>query len=777
MQRISYFLFIFLLLFSPLAFGTVETWSMTILETITAVSFLLLGISYVQNETPGLKIPGLIPLLLLLGFMAFQLVPLPMSLVKILSPATFDLYSPLLGLAPDKNFIPLTVDRRGTILTLLTFTAYGLFYILTIYHCREAKQLKQTAMIVASLGIFIAVEAILQKLTSPEEIYWFRPTPSGSPTGPWVYRNHFAGFMEMLFPLAVALFLCHRPLIKYSKTLREKFISVMTIPGANRHLLLGTGSVLMAVSILLSLSRGGIITLSLAFIFFVYFSARTTSNNRTTWAIILFILVILMISWLGWDPIFERFSRIWGIEGLDTSGRLPVLIDSVELFKIFPVFGTGFGTFIHVYPFVRTVPGESIFDHAHNDYIELLSTGGLIGFLLVTWFLVSILTNVIKMLMERKDRYAILMTSGAVTGILALLFHCAVDFQMYNGANGLYLFFLCGLAVSFSNTRFQYRTSSTFLKERDLKATVYLSSFALLFLVACIWIKWNGYRAEQTVLPFQTLVINKSVPPEKLVQLREAYTKSARLDPLRPYFPFMLGKISTLEDEKEMARNEYLHASLMLPTSGEYLQHLALSLDDDNGETKTELLKQGISRNPQSVASYLNYSQWLLFLENRQESFKVLNQALEKIPWKTGEIVDFMLPFRFSEKEIRQMLSDIPAAWYEVGRRMEKNKQYTEAIYYYHTAIEIAGEEEASATYFQRLYSVYTRQKEEKKSLETLKLAIRYLPDHARFRIMMGDYYLRNDIPYRARQEYIQALRLDPDNISIKRKLNKLEED
>ena len=97
------------------------------------------------------------------------------------------------------------------------------------------------------------------KLTSPDAIYWYRPTPNSSPAGPWVYSNHFAGFMEMIFPLTIALFLFYRPKIADNRSFKEKLLDAMTMPGANRSLLLGTAVILMAVSILLSISRGGII--------------------------------------------------------------------------------------------------------------------------------------------------------------------------------------------------------------------------------------------------------------------------------------------------------------------------------------------------------------------------------------------------------------------------------------------------------------------------------------------------------------------------------------
>ena len=150
---------------------------------------------------------------------------------------------------------------------------------------------------------------------------------------------------------------------------------------------------------------------------------------------------------------------------------------------------------------------------------------------------------------------------------------------------------------------------------------------------------------------------------------------------------------------------------------------------------------------------------------------------MENIPWKTKEIVNFIYPWRFSEEEIQNNLPAIPEAWYEVGRKLQRGGQQEKAIPYFMQSIEIAGNDEAKPEYFSHLYQLYKRLKDETKAIETLQLGIKRLPDYAPFRTWMGDYYLENDIPYRAREEYSQALRLDPRNVRIKKKLEELDQD
>ena len=777
MQIISYSLFLFLLIFCPLAFGTVESWTLTVMETCTALSFLFLGAFFFLHNKPALRIPGIVPLFLLLGYMLLQLVPLPIPLVKILSPATFELYRPLLDIDPALQFVPLSVNRKSTLLTLFISASYALVYLLTIYHCSRADRLKKTAAFIVCLGVLIAVEAIIQKLTSPEAIYWFRATPNSTPLGPWVYKNHFAGFMEMLFPITIALFLFYRPQVVYDKSIREKFISAMTMPGGNRYLLLGTGAILIAVSILLSVSRGGIITLSIAFLFFTLFSARTLTDYRTRWAVILTVLVVLMITWLGWQPIIDKFGNIWGEEGLNTSGRFPVLMDSIRIFQSFPLFGTGFGTFIDVYPAVRTVPGEAVFDHAHNDYIELLASGGLIGFLICAWFVIAVLHHAIRKLLHRKDRYAILLTSGALTGILALLFHCLVDFQIYNGANGLYFFFLCGLTVSAVNTRLHYRTHPSLLEQGGKISLLLPGIFALFLLICSPWYFLNIQKAEKRSAPVTSVFLNRHISTDRLEKMHSTLFDASRLDPFAAKYFYQLGHISSFLGKKAQAQHEYLQASLRQPANGSYLQQLGISLATNKVEQKKTLLSLGLLREPLVLDGYLIYCDWLLKNNFRQEAFVILNRAMYAISWSITDIVNFMLPYRFTLSEIEQMLPPLPAIWNEIGSRMERYRRQEDAELFYTMTLDFLDGNEVKPNYFSRLYNLYLRQKKEIKALEILRMGIGYLPDYAPFRVQLGDYYHRQGINYRAAQEYTQALRLDPDNRYVLRKLEQLDRD
>lgn len=255
--------------------------------------------------------------------------------------------------------------------------------------------------------------------------------------------------------------------------------------------------------------------------------------------------------------------------------------------------------------------------------------------------------------------------------------------------------------------------------------------------------------------------------------MHSVLSSASKLDPLTAEYPYRLGHISSFLGKEEQAQHEYLQACLLQPTTGRHLQQLGISLA--TVEQKKALLFLGLILEPLVLDDYLTYSDWLLKNNFRQEAFGILNRAMYAIPWRITDISNFMLPYRFTTSEIEQMLPPLLAIWHETGRRMERYGKKEEAELFYTRTLELLDGNEVKPHYFSRLYNLYLRQKKEDRALDILRMGIEYLPDYAPFRAQLGDYYLRQGIDYRATQEYLQALRLDPKNRAVQRKLDTLE--
>jgi len=268
MVKTAHIIGTFVLIFAPLAFGTVEHWSLMTVQVFTGIALVLCLAGLKREEGVLYRVPGLLPLFLLLGFMILQLVPLPPGLVKVVSPASWQAYEPVYVLAGADYWIPVSVNQKATLQELLRICSYGLFYVLTVQLLRTGTRINRTLKFLAGLGAAVAFVAILQQFSSNGLIYWFRPAPGGHPGGPWININQYAAFIEALCPIVLALFLYYRPAGADDSSWRERIVSFFSSPQSNTHLFLGFAFVLMVFSVFVTLCRGGIITILASMVLF-----------------------------------------------------------------------------------------------------------------------------------------------------------------------------------------------------------------------------------------------------------------------------------------------------------------------------------------------------------------------------------------------------------------------------------------------------------------------------------------------------------------------------
>ena len=207
MSSLSYRVFLFLLIFAPLAFGTVEHWSLMMIQIGAAFALIACLVGLKMSGEPVLKVPGLLPLILILGLMLLQLMPLPPFLIKIVSPHSWQAYFSVNELVEPDRWVSVSVNRKETLQEFFRYGSYVLFYVLTIQVLQSGMRIKKTLNIISLLVSAIAFFAILQQFSSDGRIYWFRPAPGGHPGGPWININQYAAFIEAICPLVLALFL------------------------------------------------------------------------------------------------------------------------------------------------------------------------------------------------------------------------------------------------------------------------------------------------------------------------------------------------------------------------------------------------------------------------------------------------------------------------------------------------------------------------------------------------------------------------------------------
>ncbi len=578
MVTISYTLLLFLLAFSPLAFGTTEHWSLMTVELVAGVALCFCLIGLRLSGEKFYKVPGLFPLSVFLLLMLLQVIPIPVELLKIISPMSWEAYRPVYELMGDQEWLPISVNQKATIQEILRIGAYVLFYVLTVQLLRTGERIKKVLSFTVILAAIIAFLAILQQFSADGKLYWFRPSPGGNPGGPWVNINQYSAYIEMICPLALGLFLFYRPSLSRDHSVRQRFVTFFSSPGSNLYFFYGILFFLLCSSVFISLCRGGIITILLSCLLFaILASIRLRKFGRASFWIA-FCLVLLFISSIGWQPIFDEFSYAINPNGGIRDARIQLWGDTVGMIRDYLLMGSGFGTYIDVYPSYKTIANNLIFDHAHNDYLEMLTDGGIVGFLIAAWFCCTVLLHGVRKIRARRDRFAILLGIGALTGICAALIHVVVDFNLQNGAVGLYFFFLCGLLVAIVNTRYNYQETESFLDTGSRWTHRGMIVLAIVLLINTVAVQFGVLLAGARYAEVKTYYISSHLDPELQNKIAGAIDKAITYDPFEGRYLYYRGNIGVLRDGRKQAYDYYLQAARKQPMEGVFLQRLGMMM-------------------------------------------------------------------------------------------------------------------------------------------------------------------------------------------------------
>jgi hypothetical protein len=380
-----------------------------------------------------------------------QVVPLPASLLGSISPSTEDLLRRI-----DQSFAAgLTTWHPLSIAPGDTWQALGLFasFACLVLGLSRAMSLTGARGIVASLAVvafLLALVGIIQKPLYAGSIYGFWQPESSSTGvfGPFVNRNHFAGWMLMSLPLSFALMgsgLQHawrgvKPEWRY----RLLWISS---PGASRLVLLALAIAVTTLALVMTMSRSGMSALALATVLTGCAIVRGVSglSRKAAGVFSLVLLVTVVVSWVGVNAVATRFADTdWS----EYNNRRGAWSDARAVAAAFPVAGTGLNTY-HVASLVyqRHDLGQH-YAQAHSDYLQLAAEGGLLLVLPVAACAIVFARDVRRRL--REDRLASTawwLRRGAVAALVAIALQETVEFSLQVPGNAALFAVVCAIAL------------------------------------------------------------------------------------------------------------------------------------------------------------------------------------------------------------------------------------------------------------------------------------------------------------------------------------------
>jgi len=603
LQTGSFLLLVLTLYFTPLAFGTTETWSMAVAELVVGIAFFLF---FSQSNLEVYKPPGIVPLVALLIFAGLQCIPLPPQLVRLVSPHIYASFQPFFIVQGNSTWIPLTLHLRATIFEWLRLSCSVLLYILAVQLLSRKSRLKITVDAVCILAVFLAYLAVLQKLISPDKIYGFRDVPASAwqgALGPWVNPNQYAGFMVMVFPLVLARFFALAPEQCKRSSFKERCMYYFSDPTGNLKLFLAFCLALFPASIFLSHSRGGILSVCLELVFFLFCLSRKKIVQHRVSTILFIAALLLTAIVFNYHPVIEKFLSTmpsWQ-EGLQ-DGRIAVWHDILQIIRDYPITGTGFGSFADVFPLYKSFTDIYVYDHAHNDYLELLSDGGIIACLLFGWFMLHIIKTGWQQLHKRHSPYAVLLTTAALSGIIGMLLYSLTDFNLHNGANGIYFFFLCALVVSAGHTRVHGQRCPALPRVNPslIKQTGILC-FSVFFIVLTVLIMGGAFLGEKSYVKAVQISGSMMRMEKKTAQVNQMLTQAWYYDRLSAKYSYALTNISLQKNTKKKAREYCLVALYNQPLQLDFITKAAQIIQDAQPEQAAQLLSIAAARRARPI--------------------------------------------------------------------------------------------------------------------------------------------------------------------------------
>lgn len=359
-------------------------------------------------------------LLFLPAWVALQLLPLPLAVVGVRSPARSQVAHSLGFLFPDVGLVMLSASAPATYAYLLRILAYVLVFLLLREITLRTRERWPWTPFLPLLALAVMEASLGLSQQGQEE----------GVLGTYGSRNHFSDLLEMILPGTAAMGLA----LMKSDGFRPPSL-LRTLAGAAG--LFAATSIFVAIVAAQSKSGfiaaiGGLLTMGVVGL------AAQGLTRRKGWGVLALVIVAAVVFlYLPSNEVISGFGN--ALNDPTGEGRIPVWTDTLRLISDYPLFGTDLGTYVDVFQQYQTQAGAVVFAYAHNDYLELLAALGLPGFAALLCIAIPLGFALRRSL--RRDAGADLryLRLGCIGGMVAIAIHSVTDFNLYLPANAMVL--------------------------------------------------------------------------------------------------------------------------------------------------------------------------------------------------------------------------------------------------------------------------------------------------------------------------------------------------
>ncbi len=428
-SRIVFFMICAIPIFACILFGAVSTITLFLLTILVGI---LLIAWYIDIWNAGEVKIGFnlltVPFFALIAIGLVQLLPLGFA-------------QPGADLLSISSITSLSIDPSATRFAVVKLIIFLVFFVLALAYIDSPERLKKATYTIVVFAAVMSFLGILQRLASPNFIYGMREVDYAQPFASYVNQHHFAAFMEMSIGLTLGLL--------FSDAVEK-----------DKRLLLIIAVVLMGIAIILTGSRGGFISLIGVIAFLIFFALKFGAKSidkaevkKRNLALIggsIALVLVLLASaiWLGKEESVSRGIGATAGQMQDFStGRIDFWKNTLKIIRDNPVLGTGLESFGVAYTKYDTGNGKLRLEQAHNDYLQILSDAGILGFVCVIAFVFLLFRLSLRVIKSSGNRFRTGVAIGALAGCFGILIHSLFDFPLRTNANMFFFLLLAALAT------------------------------------------------------------------------------------------------------------------------------------------------------------------------------------------------------------------------------------------------------------------------------------------------------------------------------------------
>jgi len=414
---------------SVLLYGAVDTGTLALLALL---SFALVGYwTWVSMSTRALPI----------SLNVVQLPIIVLGIVGLIQILPFGGSSVPAGVLDIPAAASISLDPYATRFFLMRLFLFVIFFAAALTFINSMSRLRMIAITLIAFGGLLAFYSILQRVEDPGSIYGLRQPAQAIPFGTFINRHHFAALMEMTLGLSLGLV--------FAGDIKR-----------NRWPFIGAAAVVMAIAIVLTGSRGGVIGLVTSLVAIAVFTAYGRSEIRDraetggfsprlilmAGAVFLIVTLGIVLFLGGADPLL-RGTGIGPGSGDFTSGRIDFWRTAIKIFLAHPIIGVGLDAFGIAYSTYDASSGMFRVEQAHNDYLQTLADAGVIGFACISAFIFLLMKKGTDVIRQTSPGFRRGAAVGALAGCTAILVHSFFDFPLRTPANAFVFLALAAVAI------------------------------------------------------------------------------------------------------------------------------------------------------------------------------------------------------------------------------------------------------------------------------------------------------------------------------------------